>query len=93
MIAQALANGHYELAGELANAVCKACRRPQGKEFRKKAIEQRDRVAAYSRAEADRVQAEAKLRAIRMMLTRILHWREYYVDDWKAALPHLANGK
>ena len=46
VIAQALSEGHYKLASGLANAVCRVCQRPQAKEFRNKAIAQRDWVGS-----------------------------------------------
>jgi hypothetical protein len=92
VIGQALSEGRYELAADLASGVSRACQR--SKEFRKKALEQRDWVRDYCRRQVQRQQAEAKLKAspddgdAHLLLGRC-----YCLDDdWKKGLPHLAKG-
>ena len=63
VIVQALSEGRYQPASDLANAVCHVCQRSQGKEFRKKALGQRDWVREYCRRQEQRREAEAKLKA------------------------------
>jgi hypothetical protein len=92
VIGQALSEGRYELAADLANGVSRACQR--SKEFRKKALEQRDWVRNYSRRQTQRQAAEAKLKAspddgdAHLLLGRCC----CLDDDWKKGLPHLAKG-
>ena len=92
VIARALSEGRYELAADLASGVSRACQR--SKEFRKKALEQRDWVRDYCKRQTQRQQAEAKLKAnpddgdAHLVLGRC-----YCLDDdWKKGLPHLAKG-
>ena len=63
VIVQALSEGRYQPASELANAVCHVCQRSQGKEFRKKSLGQRQWVREYCRRQEQRREAEAKLKA------------------------------
>ena len=92
VIAQALSESRFELAADLGNGVCRACQRPQAKEFRKKSIAQRDWVQAYCRRQAERQEAEAKLKAnpddgdAHLLLGRYC----CLDDDWRKGLPHLA---
>ena len=92
VIAQAVSEGQYELASDLAKAVYRACQR--SKEFRKKALDQRDWVAACCRRQEERVQAEAKLKADpNDAEAHLVLGRNYCFDDnWKDAMPHLAKG-
>ena len=60
-IAEALSAGRHELASDLSHAVYRTCQ--QSKEFRKKALDQRDRVQAYCRRQAERQEAEGNLKA------------------------------
>ncbi len=92
VIAQSLSDGRYKAASDLANAVCRACQRSQGKEFRKKAIDQRDWVRAYCQRQEQRQEAEAKLKADPDDAGAHLLLGCYYCldDDWRNALPHLA---
>ena len=92
VIAKALSEGRYELAADLANGVSRACQR--SKEFRKKALEQRDWVRDYCRRQTQRQQAEAKLKANpgdgdSHLVVGCCY---YFDDDWKNGLPHLAKG-
>jgi hypothetical protein len=92
VIAQALSEDRYELAADLANGVSRACQRSKG--FRKKAMEQRDWVRDYCRRQAQRQQAEAKLKTNPDDAdAHLLLGRCYCLgDDWKKGLPHLAKG-
>ena len=92
VIAQALSESRYELAADLANGVSRACQR--SKEFRKKALDQRDRVRDYCRRQTQRQAAEAKLKANPDDGDAHLLLGRYYCldDDWKKGLPHLAKG-
>jgi hypothetical protein len=92
VIAQALSENRYELAADLANGVSRACQR--SKEFRKKALEQRDWVRDYCRRQTQRQAAEAKLKASPDDGdAHLLPGRCYCLDDdWKRGLPHLAKG-
>lgn len=92
VIAEALSAGRHELAADLSRAVCRSCQR--SKEFRKKALEQRDRVQAHCRRQAERREAEANLQAnpedagAHLALGR----QCCLADDWTSGLPHLAKG-
>jgi len=94
VIAQALSVGRHELAADLANGVYRACQRPHGKEFRKKALDQRDWVREYCRRQAERQGAEAKLKDNPEDADAHLSLGRHYCfdDDWKNGLPHLAKG-
>ncbi len=94
VIAQALSEGHYEIASDLANGVNRACQRKQSKKLRKKAIDQRDWVAACCRRQEERVRAEAKLKSNPSDAESHLVLGRYYCfdADWQHALPHLAKG-
>lgn len=94
VIAQSLADGRYKPASDLASAVCRACQRSQGKEFRKKALDQRDWVREYCQRQEQRQEAEAKLKADPNDAEAHLVLGRYYCldDDWKSALPHLTKG-
>ncbi len=92
VIADALSAGRAELASEVAQGVYSACLR--SKEYRKKALDQRDQVQDYCRRLAERQAAEARLQAnpddadAHLALGRNL----CLGDDWKSGLPHLAKG-
>ncbi len=94
VIATALSQRRCKPASDLANAVFRACQRSQGKEFRKQALAQRDRVREFCRRQEERMDAEAKLKAnpddaqAHLVLGRHYCWD----DDWKQGLPHLAKG-
>ena len=94
VIVQALSEGRYQPASDLANAVCHACQRSQGKEFRKKALGQRDWVREYCRRQEQRREAEAKLKANpEDAAAHLLLGQNCCLDDdWKNGLPHLAKG-
>ena len=93
-IAQALSGGRYELAADLANGVYRACQPPHGKDFRKKALDQRDWVREYCRRQAERQEAEANLKDNPDDAEAHLVLGRHYCsdDDWKSGLPHLAKG-
>ena len=84
--------GRAELASEVARGVYIACLR--SKEYRKKALDQRDGVQDYCRRLAERQAAEARFEAnpedaeAHLALGRNL----CLDDDWKSGLPHLAKG-
>jgi hypothetical protein len=94
VIATALSEGRYKPAYDLANAVCRACQRLQGKEFRKRALAQRDWVRKYCRRQEERSEAEANLKADPDDAEAHLVLGRHYCgdDDWKKGLPHLAKG-
>ena len=94
VIVQALSEGRYQPASDLANAVCHVCQRSQGKEFRKKAVGQRDWVREYCRRQEQRREAEAKLKADpEDAAAHLLLGQNCCLDDdWKSGLPHLAKG-
>ena len=94
VIAQALLEGRYQSAADLANAVFRACQRAQGKEFRKKALDQRAWVLDYCRRQDERREAEAKLKTNPHDAESHLALGRYYsfADDWKNGVPHLAEG-
>jgi len=94
VIAQALSASRYELATDLANGIYRTCQRSQGKEFRKKALDQRDWVRAYCQRQAERQEAEAKLKDNPNDVdAHLLLGRHYcFDDDWKKGLSHLAKG-
>lgn len=95
VIVQSLSEGRCKLASDLADAVCRACQRSQGKEFRKKALDQRDWVREYCQRQEQRQEAEAKLKADSNDAGAHLVLGRYYCldEDWKSALPHLAKGE
>ena len=94
VIAQALSAGRCELAADLANGVYRTCQRSQGKEFRKKALDQRDWVQHYCRRQAERQEAEAKLKDNPEDADAHLVLGRHCCldDDWKKGLSHLAKG-
>ncbi len=91
-IAEALSAGRHELASDLSHAVYRTCQ--QSKEFRKKALDQRDRVQAYCRRQAERQEAEGNLKANPDDAEAHLALGRHCCldDDWKSGLPHLAKG-
>ncbi len=93
VIAQALSENQYAMASDLANDVYRACQR--SKEFRKRAIAQRDKVAECCRRHEDRVQAEAKLNSDpNDAKANLVLGRHYclFGNDWKNGLPYLVKG-
>ncbi len=92
VIAEALPAGRHELASDLSLAVYRTCQR--SKEYRKKALDQRDRVQAYCRRQAERQEAEASLKANPADAeAHLALGRQCCLDDdWKGGLPHLAKG-
>ena len=86
--AQALFEGRHELACALADSVLRACQRPKGKEFRKKAIDQRAWVQEYCRRHELCQQAEATLQTDPTnALAHLALGRHYcfFLDNWKKA--------
>ena len=95
MIVHALSVGRYELAAELADTMLRCCQRSKGgKEFRKKAFDQRVWVLEYCRQQKEHQQADAKLKTNPKDGEAHLTLGRYYCldDDWKSGLPHLAKG-
>ncbi len=92
LIAQALSADRCELAADMANIVHRACQR--SKDFRKKALDQRDRVQAYCRRQEQRREAEAKLKTNPDDTDAHLALGRHYCfdDDWPKALPHFVKG-
>lgn len=94
--AQALFEGRHELACALADSVLRACQRPKGKEFRKRAIDQRAWVQEYCRRHDLCQQAEATLQTdstnARSHLTLGRHYC-FFLNNWEKGLPHLAQGE
>ena len=92
LIAQALSADRCELAADMANIVYRACQR--SKDFRKKALDQRDRVQAYCRRQEQRREAEVKLKANPDDADAHLALGRHYCfdDDWPKALSHFAKG-
>lgn len=94
VIGQALAEARYKAASDLAGAVCRACQRAHGKEFRKKALDQREWVTEFCQRQEQRQEAEARLKtdpndAGAHLMLGCCYCLE---DDWRIALPHLAKG-
>ncbi len=92
LIAQALSADRCGLAADMANIVYRACQR--SKDFRKKALDQRDRVQAYCRRQEQRREAEAKLKTNPEDADAHLALGRHYSfdDDWQKALPHFVKG-
>ncbi len=92
VIAEALSAGRHVLASDLSHAVYRTCQR--SKEFRKTALDQRDRVQAYCRRHEQRQEAESKLKDNPEDADAHLVLGRHYCfdDDWKSGLPHLAKG-
>ena len=94
-IAQAVQQEHFESALELANAVARASQRPQGKEFRKEAVQRRDAVRALvqQRTELDAAKEVLRTNPSDGAANRVLgRWYCIYREDWPQGLPYLAKG-
>lgn len=95
VIASALAENNHELATELADCVYRLCQRPQAKDFRKRAFDQKNWIRDYCQRQEHCERLESELINNPEDGDAHLDLGQYYCfldGDWKRGLPHLAKG-
>lgn len=94
-IEQSAVQNQWDSALRMANAVARATQRPQGREFRKQAVELRNTVRTVCEEQQQLAAAEATLRANpadESANQKIGISCCFLADDWERGLPFLAKG-